>query len=137
MALSSHNPDWQQRDAYSSGISASDQGASRMSPEEQETARRAAQYGWGPFAQTPHQMSPRFSAAQTATYNENTAVETPVNVKHPKVANPAPLGWFAFALTAFLFSLINLGTRHLRLSNIVIGPALGYGGLVQLLTGMW
>lgn len=54
-----------------------------------------------------------------------------------KFANPAPLGLCAFALTTFVLSLINLGTRGLAAPNIVVGPAFAYGGLVQLLAGMW
>jgi succinate-acetate transporter protein len=34
-------------------------------------------------------------------------------------------------------SLINLGTRGLHEPNIVVGAAFAYGGLVQLLAGMW
>lgn len=54
-----------------------------------------------------------------------------------KIANPAPLGLCGFALTTFLLSLINLGTRGLSEPNLVIGAAFAYGGLVQLLAGMW
>lgn len=54
-----------------------------------------------------------------------------------KFANPAPLGLSAFALTTFVLSLINLGARGLTEPNIVIALAFGYGGLVQLLAGMW
>lgn len=54
-----------------------------------------------------------------------------------KLANPAPLGLAGFALTTFLLSLINLGTRGLSAPNIVVGPAYAYGGLCQLLAGMW
>ena len=54
-----------------------------------------------------------------------------------KFANPAPLGLSAFALTTFVLSLINLGTRGLSAPNIVVGAAFAYGGLVQLLAGMW
>lgn len=54
-----------------------------------------------------------------------------------KFANPAPLGLSAFALTTFVLSLINLGTRGISGPNIVVGAAFGYGGLVQLLAGMW
>ncbi|KAF2717597.1 hypothetical protein K431DRAFT_315611 [Polychaeton citri CBS 116435] len=54
-----------------------------------------------------------------------------------KFANPAPLGLCAFALTTFLLALINLGTMNLSVANLVVGPAFGYGGLVQLLAGMW
>lgn len=54
-----------------------------------------------------------------------------------KFANPAPLGLCGFALTTFVLSAINLGTRGLSHPNIVIGAAFAYGGLVQLLAGMW
>ncbi|KJX92229.1 Gpr Fun34 family protein [Zymoseptoria brevis] len=54
-----------------------------------------------------------------------------------KFANPAPLGLCGFALTTFLLSAVNLGTRGLTEPNLVIGPAFAYGGLVQLLAGMW
>jgi hypothetical protein len=56
---------------------------------------------------------------------------------HRKFANPAPLGLSAFALTTFVLSLINCGTRDLATPNIVVALAFGYGGLVQLLAGMW
>ena len=54
-----------------------------------------------------------------------------------KFANPAPLGLCAFALTTFVLSLINMGTRNVSEPNIVVAAAFGYGGLVQLLAGMW
>lgn len=54
-----------------------------------------------------------------------------------KFANPAPLGLSAFALTTFVLSLINLGARNVGTPNIVVPLAFGYGGLVQLLAGMW
>lgn len=59
--------------------------------------------------------------------------------KAPKsnIANPAPLGLCAFALTTFVLSLINLGTKGVAAPNIVVAIAFGYGGLVQLLAGMW
>lgn len=53
------------------------------------------------------------------------------------IANPAPLGLCAFALTTFVLSLINLGTRNIAHPNLVVALAYGYGGLVQLLAGMW
>jgi succinate-acetate transporter protein len=54
-----------------------------------------------------------------------------------KIANPAPLGLGAFALTTFVLSLINLKARDVTEPNIVVALAYGYGGLVQLLAGMW
>jgi len=52
-------------------------------------------------------------------------------------ANPAPLGLCGFALTTFILSLCNVSSRHVEVNNIVIGCAYAYGGLVQLLAGMW
>lgn len=54
-----------------------------------------------------------------------------------KFANPAPLGLSAFALTTFVLSLININVRGVTAPSIVISLAFGYGGLVQLLAGMW
>ncbi|KAK4046102.1 hypothetical protein OIV83_006355 [Microbotryomycetes sp. JL201] len=58
-------------------------------------------------------------------------------VYHRRFANPAPLGLCGFALTTFMLSLINMQTRGVTVPNIVVGPALFYGGLAQLLAGMW
>lgn len=54
-----------------------------------------------------------------------------------KFGNPAPLGLCAFALTTFVLSLVNAGTRGVAAPNIVVGLAYAYGGLIQLLAGMW
>merc|ERR1712058_192822 len=37
----------------------------------------------------------------------------------------------------FVLSLINIGVRGVHEPNIVVALAFGYGGLVQLLAGMW
>jgi succinate-acetate transporter protein len=50
------------------------------------------------------------------------------------VADPAPLGLAAFALTTFLLS----GHNATFIPDLIwIGPALFYGGIAQLLAGMW
>lgn len=54
-----------------------------------------------------------------------------------RVANPAPLGLSSFALTTFVLSVINAHGRHVTTPNIVVGLAFFYGGLCQLLAGMW
>jgi len=54
-----------------------------------------------------------------------------------KFANPAPLGLSAFALTTFVLSLINMKTQGIGEPQIVVALAYGYGGLIQLLAGMW
>jgi succinate-acetate transporter protein len=49
-------------------------------------------------------------------------------------ADPAPLGLGAFALTTFMLS----GHNASFISDAIwVGPALFYGGLAQLLAGMW
>lgn len=57
--------------------------------------------------------------------------------EHRKFANPAPLGLCAFALTTFVLSAVNTHTRGVKEPNIVVPLAFGYGGLIQLLAGMW
>jgi uncharacterized protein len=52
----------------------------------------------------------------------------------PPVADPAPLGLAAFALTTFILS----GHNATFIPDLVwVGLALFYGGLIQLLAGMW
>jgi len=55
----------------------------------------------------------------------------------PRVADPAPLGLAAFALTTFVLSVFNAGLMGEKGEPIVFGLALAYGGLAQLLAGMW
>jgi len=53
----------------------------------------------------------------------------------PPIADPAPLGLAAFALTTFLLSAFNAGWT--RGTVAFLGFALAYGGVAQLLAGMW
>ena len=46
-------------------------------------------------------------------------------------------GLFSFASTTLILSLYNVNARHISVPNVVVGMALGVGGLVQLLAGMW
>ena len=90
-------------------------------------------YGYGPFARASREerahMLPAFGGEmQPGLYK---------GVEKRKFANPAPLGLSAFALTTFVLSLINLGTLGLTEPSIIISLGFGYGGLVQLLAGMW
>ena len=54
-----------------------------------------------------------------------------------KLANPGPLGLAGFALTTFLLSLINAGIIAPDNIGVVLPMGLFYGGLAQLLAGMW
>jgi succinate-acetate transporter protein len=53
------------------------------------------------------------------------------------IADPAPLGLAAFAGTTFVLSVFNAGLFSAELVAVVLPLALLYGGLVQLLAGMW
>jgi uncharacterized protein len=54
------------------------------------------------------------------------------------IADPGPLGLAAFALTTFLLSAVNAHwTSGNSAGTAFLGYALAYGGLVQLLAGMW
>jgi succinate-acetate transporter protein len=55
----------------------------------------------------------------------------------PITADPGPLGLAAFALTTFVLSFFNSGLMGEGGIPIVLGLALAYGGLAQLLAGMW
>jgi succinate-acetate transporter protein len=52
-------------------------------------------------------------------------------------ADPAPLGLAAFALTTFLLSAKNANWMTHATGNAWLGYAFAYGGLCQLLAGMW
>jgi succinate-acetate transporter protein len=53
------------------------------------------------------------------------------------IADPAPLGLAAFALTTFLLSAFNAGWMSAASGLAWLGYAFAYGGLCQLLAGMW
>src|SRR4051795_9477721 len=52
-------------------------------------------------------------------------------------ADPAPLGLAAFALTTFVLSMFNAGLVSKGGEPVVLGLALAYGGVAQILAGMW
>src|SRR5208283_3283707 len=61
--------------------------------------------------------------------------DAPSSTPEVSVANPAPLGLCGFAMTTFVLSAAN---AHLYSGEtVVLGLAFFYGGLAQLLAGMW
>jgi uncharacterized protein len=54
-----------------------------------------------------------------------------------KPADPGPLGLAAFAMTTFVLSMFNSNLVDEKGLPVVLGLALVYGGIVQLLAGMW
>jgi uncharacterized protein len=53
------------------------------------------------------------------------------------IADPAPLGLAAFALTTFLLSAANAHWMTSATGSAWLGYAFAYGGFCQLLAGMW
>src|SRR6202051_3724500 len=54
-----------------------------------------------------------------------------------KPADPGPLGLGAFCMTTFVLSMFNSNLVDDKGLPVVLGLALAYGGIVQLLAGMW
>jgi uncharacterized protein len=52
-------------------------------------------------------------------------------------ADPGPLGLAAFALTTFVLSMFNADLISKAGEPVVLGLALAYGGVAQVLAGMW
>ncbi len=53
-----------------------------------------------------------------------------------KLANPAPLGLFGFALTTWLLSLVNAGFLAGTTVPLVLAMAFAYGGTAQFFAGL-
>ena len=69
--------------------------------------------------------------------NERTDVEPSDMTPADHIADPGPLGLAGFAMTTFVLSCFNAGLVAKELEPVVLPLALFYGGLAQLLAGMW
>ena len=58
-------------------------------------------------------------------------------VKPTPLADPAALGLGAFALTTFVLSVFNAGLVPSSAEPVIFGLALFYGGLMQVVAGIW
>jgi succinate-acetate transporter protein len=74
--------------------------------------------------------------AQVSTHPTSPAV-APAASPGAHFADPAPLGLAGFALTTFMLSSFNSGLAPKSAEVVVLGVALFYGGIAQLLAGMW
>lgn len=80
-------------------------------------------------------MAEDIEAARAAS--NRPAAAAPVDAAAASIADPAPLGLAAFALTTFVLSMFNADLVDRRGEAVVLGLALAYGGGAQLLAGMW
>ena len=77
-----------------------------------------------------------------ATHTEPSRPDQAVTVRPQvplaaRLADPVPVGLAGFGLTTFMLSLIESGLIDKSAMPVVFGSALAYGGLLQLLAGMW
>jgi uncharacterized protein len=79
--------------------------------------------------------APRFADRGDGAREADPTAST--TIQFPKVADPGPLGLAAFALTTFVLSFFNAGLAPASGEPIVFGLAFAYGGIAQLLAGMW
>jgi uncharacterized protein len=68
--------------------------------------------------------------------NTPTGAPAPATTTSSGLADPAPLGLAAFALTTFVLSVFNAGLIGTG-ETVVLGLALAYGGIAQFAAGMW
>ena len=77
-------------------------------------------------------------SASDVSENLSTAAGTGRPARAPGIADPIPVGIAGFAMTTFILSCINAGFfGGTAAAPMVLGLAIFYGGLVQLLAGMW
>src|ERR1700759_3827170 len=81
----------------------------------------------------PHQEGSNLSVSEDRTVQPSPTTAAPGT----GIADPAPLGLAAFALTTFLLSAKNADWMSHATGNAWLGYAFAYGGLIQLLAGMW
>ncbi len=70
----------------------------------------------------PRRDEPRDEAAQASAWSP---------------ADPGPLGLAAFAMTTFVLSMFNSNLVSEKGLPVVLGLALAYGGIVQIIAGLW
>ena len=72
----------------------------------------------------------------TTPIQRDDAINTPASTG-AGFADPGPLGLAGFAGTTFFLSVVNTNMLGASVQTVVLGLALFYGGLAQLLAGMW
>jgi hypothetical protein len=72
----------------------------------------------------------------TTPIQRDEAINTPASTG-AGFADPGPLGLAGFAGTTFFLSVVNTNMLGASVQTVVLGLALFYGGLAQLLAGMW
>src|SRR5262249_35589218 len=106
----------------------------RSSPRHARSAHHSRHSSHGQHAVMAGALCCRVSTWCNDATEQAMADEVPAPVP---IADPAPLGLAAFALTTFLLSAANAGWMGAATGDAWLGYALAYGGSIQLLAGMW
>jgi succinate-acetate transporter protein len=77
------------------------------------------------------------NAVTVSRTGEPSTTAAPESMFGSGFADPAGLGLTAFAATTFFLSAVNAGWIPSTVEPVVLGLALFYGGIAQLLAGMW
>ncbi|CCH45519.1 Glyoxylate pathway regulator [Wickerhamomyces ciferrii] len=56
---------------------------------------------------------------------------------HRPMGNPVPLGLAGFAICCFVVSIVNCGARSTSNVKLIGGAALFFGGIIELIAGLW
>ncbi|MET3806319.1 succinate-acetate transporter protein [Nakamurella sp. UYEF19] len=81
------------------------------------------------------------ASAQPAESSTKPAPSSPLITENStpasRVADPGPLGLAAFAMTTFFLSVVNAGLVPASVTGGILALAFFYGGVAQILAGMW
>lgn len=80
---------------------------------------------------------PRFTRSEEPMDGRQAVAAQDLTFVPTPIADPAPLGLAAFAMTTFVLSMFNANLVGAGGEPVVLGLALAYGGFAQLLAGMW
>ncbi len=125
-------------DAYPNGNGAVDDGVYPTEDGHGGTRQFAGARGDHRATREPQWNEPQWNEPQGNEPQWNDGLDTPAQTTdHQVIADPAPLGLGAFALTTFVLSVFNAGMLSKELEVVVLPLALLYGGIAQMLAGMW
>ena len=92
-------------------------------------------------ADSPVSVKPGDGVSPAKYHDEITVIEEEKPAVPPSIASiadPGPLGLAGFAMTTFVLSVFNANIiGNQKLGEVVLPIALFYGGIAQLLAGMW
>ena len=77
------------------------------------------------------------SQSQVPAREATPSADRAPSIPQISIGDPGPLGLAGFAMTTFVLSVFNANLLNQGLLTVVLPLALFYGGLAQLLAGMW